>query len=64
MIIFIYFVGKVQSMRINQDFKNVIPFQISDFVVENPGDEPILVQVLPLFLYPNSQTVIDLLGDR
>lgn len=36
-------------------------FQISDFIVENPGDIPVLIQILPLPLYPNPQIITDLL---
>ncbi|XP_076446798.1 transmembrane protein 131-like isoform X2 [Babylonia areolata] len=33
---------------------------VSDFIVENTADTPLLVQVLPLSLYPNPGTIIDL----
>ncbi|XP_041357021.1 transmembrane protein 131-like isoform X2 [Gigantopelta aegis] len=36
----------------------------SDFIVENPGDVPVLIQILPLSLYPNPHTIIDLLSQR
>lgn len=39
-------------------------FQISDFIVENPGDVPVLIQILPLPLYPNPQTIIEMLSHR
>ncbi|XP_053399004.1 transmembrane protein 131-like isoform X2 [Mercenaria mercenaria] len=35
-----------------------------DLVVENNGDIPVIVQVLPLHLYPNPQTIINLLHDK
>ncbi|XP_060574251.1 transmembrane protein 131-like isoform X2 [Ruditapes philippinarum] len=35
-----------------------------DLVVENNGDIPLLVQVVPLHLYPNPQTIINLLHDK
>ncbi|KAK6172925.1 hypothetical protein SNE40_016488 [Patella caerulea] len=37
---------------------------ISDVIVENPGDFPVLVQILPLSLYPSPHTIIDLIGQR
>ena len=30
--------------------------------MENPGDLPVIMQLLPLPLYPSPQTVLDLLG--
>ncbi|KAL4230243.1 hypothetical protein ACF0H5_010629 [Mactra antiquata] len=52
-------------------YKNRIRFPLTqignlstiDLIVENTGDIPILVQILPLHLYPNPQTLIDLLHD-
>ncbi|XP_070197652.1 transmembrane protein 131-like isoform X2 [Littorina saxatilis] len=32
----------------------------ADFIVENSADTPVLIQVLPLSLYPNPGTIIDL----
>ncbi|XP_052077045.1 transmembrane protein 131-like isoform X3 [Mytilus californianus] len=37
---------------------------VSDFIVENPGNVPVLIQILPLSLYPNPQTIIELLSQR
>lgn len=34
-------------------------FQLSEFVLENPADVPVVVQVLPLNVYPNVQTLLD-----
>ena len=31
-------------------------------MIENPSDVPLLIQVLPLSLYPNPQTLVDLLS--
>jgi len=33
--------------------------QLSEFVLENPADVPVVVQVLPLNVYPNVQTLLD-----
>jgi hypothetical protein len=33
--------------------------QVSEFVLENPADVPVVVQVLPLNVYPNVQTLLD-----
>ncbi|KAK7503847.1 hypothetical protein BaRGS_00004970, partial [Batillaria attramentaria] len=35
---------------------------VADFIVENTADTPILIQVLPLSLYPNPHTIIDLMN--
>lgn len=35
---------------------------ISSFVVENPGDIPVLVQIFALPVYPNPQAILDLVG--
>ena len=37
---------------------------MGDFVVENPADVPMLMQLLPLSLYPNPQTIVDMLTPR
>ncbi|XP_064637998.1 transmembrane protein 131-like isoform X2 [Lineus longissimus] len=34
----------------------------TEFYVENPGDVPVLVQVLPLSVYPNPQTIVDMVS--
>jgi hypothetical protein len=36
-------------------------FQIAEFVIENPADVPVVVQVLPLNVYPNVQTLLDMI---
>ena len=35
-----------------------------EFVVDNPSDEPLLMQVLPLAVYPYPQVMVDLLANR
>lgn len=39
-------------------------FQVSDFVVENPADVPVVMQILPLPLYPHPQTALDMVSER
>ena len=45
--------GKILSLLL-------LLLQVSDFIVENSADTPVLIQVLPLSLYPNPGTIIDL----
>jgi len=37
----------------------MILLQVSEFTVENPADVPVVVQILPLSVYPNAQTLLD-----
>lgn len=39
-------------------------FQTLDVLIENTGDIPVIVQMLPLHLYPNPQTIVDLLKHK
>ena len=39
-------------------------FQMSDFIIENPSDTVIIMQVVTLALYPNPQIIVDLLSDK
>ncbi|OWF37267.1 transmembrane protein 131-like isoform X2 [Mizuhopecten yessoensis] len=36
----------------------------ADFIVENPGTSPVLIQMIPLALYPNAQTLLDMMNWR
>ncbi len=38
--------------------------QYSDFIVENPSDHMVIMQVVSLALYPNPQIIVDLLSDK
>lgn len=33
-------------------------------LLENPADVPVVVQIVPLSVYPNAQSVLDVLSDR
>ncbi|KAL3880716.1 hypothetical protein ACJMK2_032934, partial [Sinanodonta woodiana] len=54
----------VRKCRIKFPLTQIGNMSVTDFIVENPGDVPVLIQILPLPLYPNPQTVIDMLGRR
>ncbi|XP_061164811.1 transmembrane protein 131-like isoform X1 [Saccostrea echinata] len=51
----------VRKCHIRFPLTQIGNISISDFIVENPGDIPVLIQILPLPLYPNPQTIADLL---
>lgn len=36
--------------------------QVEYVMIENPSDVPLLIQMLPLSLYPSPQTLVDLLS--
>ncbi|CAG5136465.1 unnamed protein product, partial [Candidula unifasciata] len=52
----------VRKSRIKYPLTQIGNLSVSDFIIENPGDETVLFQVLPLSLYPNPHTILDLLG--
>ncbi|XP_005095325.1 transmembrane protein 131 isoform X2 [Aplysia californica] len=54
----------IKKSRIKYPLTQIGNLTVSDFIVENPGDEPVLVQVLPLSLYPNPHTILDLMSHR
>jgi len=33
--------------------------QLSEFTLENPADVPAVVQLVPLYMYPNAQSLLD-----
>ena len=39
-------------------------FQMAEFIVENPSDVPVLMQILPLSLYPSPQTIVDMVTPK
>ncbi|KAI0212835.1 transmembrane protein 131 [Lamellibrachia satsuma] len=51
-----------RSSKIKFPLTQIGNISFSEFVVENPGDVPVIVQVLPLSLYPNPQMLLDLVG--
>ncbi|GFS24444.1 transmembrane protein 131-like isoform X4, partial [Elysia marginata] len=54
----------VRKAKIKYPLTQIGNMSVSDFIIENPGDEPVLVQALPLSLYPNPHTVLDLMSPR
>ncbi|BFZ14499.1 hypothetical protein BsWGS_17535 [Bradybaena similaris] len=52
----------VRKSRIKYPLTQIGNLSVSDFIIENLGDETVLFQVLPLSLYPNPHTILDLLG--
>ncbi|XP_048778429.1 transmembrane protein 131-like isoform X3 [Ostrea edulis] len=51
----------VRKCHIRFPLTQIGNISISDFIVENPGDIPILIQILPLPLYPNPQIISDVI---
>ncbi|RUS80317.1 hypothetical protein EGW08_011918, partial [Elysia chlorotica] len=54
----------VRKNKIKYPLTQIGNMSVSDFIMENPGDEPVLVQALPLSLYPNPHTILDLMNTR
>ncbi|XP_059172508.1 transmembrane protein 131-like isoform X2 [Physella acuta] len=54
----------IRKSRIKYPLTQIGNLSVSDFIVENNGDEPVLVQILPLSYYPSPHTIIDLLTQR
>ncbi|XP_046566823.1 transmembrane protein 131-like, partial [Haliotis rubra] len=52
----------VRKCKIKFPLTQIGNISISDFIVENTGDLPVLMQILPLPLYPNPHTILDLLN--
>ncbi|KAK3100282.1 hypothetical protein FSP39_017460 [Pinctada imbricata] len=51
----------VRKTKISFPLTQIGNTSISDFIIENPGDVPVLIQILSLPLYPNPHSMIDLL---
>lgn len=54
----------IRKSKIKYPLTQIGNLSVSDFIVENPGDEPVVVQVLPLSYYPSPHTILELLGQR
>ncbi|XP_064610189.1 transmembrane protein 131-like isoform X2 [Liolophura sinensis] len=54
----------VRKCKIKFPLTQLGNMSVSDFLVENPGDVPVLTQILPLSLYPNPQTVLDMMSAK
>ncbi|XP_071088410.1 transmembrane protein 131-like isoform X1 [Haliotis cracherodii] len=52
----------VRKCKIKFPLTQIGNISVSDFIVENTGDLPVLMQILPLPLYPNPHTILDLLN--
>ncbi|KAH9505685.1 hypothetical protein Btru_055497, partial [Bulinus truncatus] len=54
----------IKKSKIKYPLTQIGNMSVSDFIVENMGDEPIVVQVLPLSFYPNPHTLLELMAAR
>ncbi|KAL5012217.1 hypothetical protein ScPMuIL_010768 [Solemya velum] len=54
----------VRKCKIKFPLTQIGNISISDFIVENPGHDAVLIQILTLSLYPNPQTIIDMMGQK
>ncbi|KAK0064719.1 transmembrane protein 131 [Biomphalaria pfeifferi] len=54
----------IRKSKIKYPLTQIGNMSISDFIVENIGDEAVVVQVLPLSFYPNPHTILELLAAR
>ncbi|GFN80733.1 transmembrane protein 131-like isoform x2 [Plakobranchus ocellatus] len=54
----------IRKGKIKYPLTQIGNVSVSDFIVENSGDDPVLVQALPLSLYPSPHTILDLLSQR
>ena len=53
-----------RKSRISFPLTQIGNISVSDLILENPGNVPVLAQVLTLPVYPNPQTMLDMVVHR
>ncbi|ESO93808.1 hypothetical protein LOTGIDRAFT_228573 [Lottia gigantea] len=61
---YLHWPSLVRKTHIKFPLTQIGNISISDVIVENTGDYPVVIQVLPLSLYPSPHTILDLLTNR
>ncbi|XP_029658546.1 transmembrane protein 131 isoform X2 [Octopus sinensis] len=60
----LYWPALIRKCKIKFPLTQIGNVSLSDFIVENPGDVPVLIQIFTLPVYPNPQTIVDLMSNR
>ncbi|GAB1597873.1 transmembrane protein 131-like isoform X1 [Argonauta hians] len=60
----LYWPALIRKCKIKFPLTQIGNVSLSDFIVENPGDMPVVIQIFTLPVYPNPQTIVDLMSNR